>query len=88
MASAYYPGALKHLVNDGWEVVSEGPSGAQLKKPKKMKTQTKVAMLVGAVLVFAWGIGVLVILFALIDYAMQKDESYFLDSDNPQPPEI
>lgn len=84
--SAYYPGALKRLIENGWEMVSEGPSGAQLKKPKKMRTQTKVVLWIGVVLLVAAGLGVLFIILALLDYAMQKDQTYFLRSDNPQQP--
>lgn len=69
---------LKDYLQRGYKVLSDGPSGIQLEGPKVMRTQTKVAMLIGAVLVLAYGIGLIVILFALIDHAMAKPPAVFL----------
>ena len=47
--------------------------------PKKMKTQTKVALVVGFFLLFLfWGLGAIVMIAALIDYAMQKKQTKFI----------
>lgn len=69
---------LNEYLSDGYKVLSDGPSGIQLEGPKVMRTQTKVAMLIGAVLVLAYGIGLIIILFALIDHAMAKPPVVFL----------
>ena len=82
-----YSRLLGGLIEQGWLVSSEGTSGAQLTKPKEMKTQTKVAMAIGAVLVLAWGIGVIIILIAAIDCWMTKPATHFLNRANPSVPE-
>jgi hypothetical protein len=74
-----YTHQLKGALAEGWIMLSEGPSGAQLELPKKMKTQTKVALVVGFLLVFLfWWLGLIVIGAALIDYAMQKKQTKFI----------
>ena len=45
--------ALSTLIAQKWTVVSEGPSGAQLIGEKKMTRQTRLALIVGAVLLLA-----------------------------------
>jgi hypothetical protein len=69
---------LRAYLRDGYEVVSDGPSGVQLRGPKKMRRQTKVAMILGAVLTLAYGIGLVLLLFAMIDHAMAKPPTVFL----------
>lgn len=73
-----YTRELKAALAEGWIMISEGSSGAQLELPKKIKNQTKVALVVGFLLVFLWGLGLLVIAAALIDYAMQKKQTKFI----------
>jgi hypothetical protein len=46
-ADQKYTRELKEHLAKGWVVLSEGPSGAQLELPKKMKTQTKIALVIG-----------------------------------------
>ena len=82
-----YAKLLGALVDAGWQVTSEGPSGAQLAKPKEMKLQTKVALVIGAVLVMAWGLGLIIMFFALIDYWMTKPATHFLSTSAPSLPE-
>ncbi len=65
---------------------SEGTSGAQLKFPKKMRTQTKVALVAGAVLLLVFGLGLILILFAMIDHAMAKTPTHFLSRKTPTLP--
>ena len=59
-------------------MISEGPSGAQMELPKKMKGQTKGALVIGFLLILAWGFGIIIIIAALIDYAMQKKQTKFI----------
>jgi hypothetical protein len=77
-AEERYSRQFKEALAQGWVVLSEGPSGAQMELPKKMKTQTKVALVIGLILILLWGFGFLVIIAALIDYAMQKKETKFI----------
>jgi hypothetical protein len=78
--------ALSTLIAQKWTVVSEGPSGAQLIGEKKMTRQTRLALIVGAVLVLAAGIGLIVMAFALIDYWMTKPPTHFLSRAQPSLP--
>jgi hypothetical protein len=78
---------LESLLNNGWTVVSEGPSGAQLIGEKKMKTQTKVALVIGVVLVLAAGLGLIIMALALIDYWMTKAPTHFVSRSHPSLPE-
>ena len=78
-AEEKYTRQLKGALAEGWIMLSEGPSGAQLELPKKMRTQTKVAVVVGFLLVFLfWWLGLIVVGASLIDYAMQKKQTKFL----------
>lgn len=81
-----YSQILRELLTDGWTVQSEGPSGAQLVGHKRARLQTKVAIVVGAVLLLAWGIGLIVLIFAFVDYSMTKPQTHFLDHSAPEMP--
>ncbi len=72
------PETVPVLVRSGWKIVSDGPSGVQLEGPKKMKMQTAVALVLGVFLIFVYGIGLIVVAFALIDYAMTKPQTKFI----------
>lgn len=63
---------------DGWTVISEGESGATLQAPKKMRLQTKIGFVIGFLLVFFYGIGVIILLAAWIDHAMHKPKTRFI----------
>ena len=73
-----YKEELSDALARNWIMISEGPSGAQMELPKTMKTQTKVALILGFVLLIAWGFGIILIAAALIDYAMQKKQTKFI----------
>ncbi len=83
---ASYSAALAALTAAGWQVVNESSSGAQLKFPNQMRTQTKWALGIGALLVIFYGLGLLVMAFALIDYAMTKPRDHFLARELPVMP--
>lgn len=83
---SYYRGHIQHYTNQGWEVVSEGPSGAQLREPKKMRSLDRAVLVVGIPLVFLWGLGVLLIAIALIDYIfLTPQKTLFIPSDIATP---
>ena len=73
-----YRAELRAALAEGWVLLSEGPSGAQLELPRRMKTQTKIALVLGFLLVLAWGFGLIIVAAALIDYALQKKETKFI----------
>jgi len=73
-----YKRELAEALSNKWIMLAEGPSGAQLELPKIMRIQTKVALIIGFLLTFAWGIGIIIIIGALIDYAMQKKQTKFI----------
>lgn len=83
-----YPEMLAKLTSDGWQLVSEGPSGAQLKKPKKMKTLDSLCAIAGVVLLFfLWPLGLLLILIAVLDLLFfTKEQSHYLSRDMPLMP--
>jgi hypothetical protein len=63
---------------DGWTIISETESGALVQAPKKMRLQTKIGFLIGFLLVFAWGFGLIILLAAWIDHAMHKPKTRFI----------
>lgn len=71
---AFYRFRLAQEINDGWIVVSEGPSGAQLKKPKEMRSADQIMMIIGFVGLFLYGLGTILIIAALLDYLFFTDE--------------
>jgi preprotein translocase subunit SecF len=83
-----YSETLAKLTADKWQVVNEGPSGAQLRQPKKMKTLDTIVLVLGVVcLFFAWPLGLLFIVLALLDLAFfTKERTHFLSRENPRLP--
>jgi len=84
--SAYQAQLQKHL-NDGWQMIAEGPSGAQLRRPKQMKRANKQALVLGILLVFPGlflipGLALLGLIFiglVLLDHAFRtKEQSVFI----------
>jgi hypothetical protein len=85
-AAVTYDVALQGALKSGWIMVSEGPSGAQLKKPKKMRGLDKLCLLAGvAVGLFNVIVGGFLILIAVVDYAvLTKDRTQFLSRETPR----
>lgn len=83
-----YPGVLRKLTGDGWAVVSEGPSGAQLRGPKKMKALDVAAMVLGVTLAFIFPVvGFILIGAAVLDYVfLTPRREFFLSRDKPREP--
>lgn len=69
---------LNDYLAKGYKVISDGPTGIQLEGPKKMTGLVQGALIIGGLLTFVYGIGLIVIAFALIDYAMTRKPSVFL----------
>lgn len=71
---------LNQHTSKGWVVISEGPSGAQLEKPRAMKPVDKLALVVGVLTLPFAGVGLIFIIAAVLDYVFfTKAESKFLD---------
>lgn len=67
------------LVARRWEVISDGPTGVQLRAPKKMKVIDMICLVVGLPAVVFHGLGVVLIGLGLIDYFIfTKAEKKFL----------
>jgi hypothetical protein len=69
---------LPRYLATGWRVVSDGPSGVQIEGPKVMATKDKWCLWIG--ILTSWlGVGLLLILVALVDYyALTKAPQKFL----------
>lgn len=71
--------SVESLVNEGWKIVSDGPSGTQLEGPKKMKGLDKVCFVFGVLTFWVYGIGFFFMLIAGIDYwFLTKAETKFI----------
>ena len=70
--------SLGQYLANGYTINSDGPSGIALTGPRVMKTQTKWAIGISLPLILVAGVGLILLLFALIDYGMTKGETVFL----------
>ncbi len=79
---------ISKMSADGWQIVSQTPTSTQIKKGKSWN---KAAIILGLLLLFLWGSGLLILLLAVIDYAMKKEQTLFVTADQlragsePQP---
>lgn len=76
-------GAFQHqiaeLVDERWEVISDGPTGVQLRAPKKIKLIDLICLIIGLPMVIFWGLGLILIGLGLIDhFVFNKAETKFL----------
>jgi hypothetical protein len=62
----------------GWEVVSQTESSAQLRKSKRW---SRTLLILGAVLLIFFGAGLIFWVLALIDYGIKKDQVVFVTAD-------
>jgi hypothetical protein len=82
-----YDAVLQGALAKGWIVLSEGPSGAQLKRPKEMKALDKWCIGLGVPLILLFGVGFILVAFGLIDYALfTKDKTFFVGRISPASP--
>lgn len=88
-APVSYDSALKLAIASGWEVVCEGPSGVQLKKPNKMRFLDAACIIAG---VFVGTMNVLIggfmIAIGLVDYTiLTKPKLAFIFRKTPEWPQ-
>ena len=69
---------MKELLEQGWRVTSDGPQGTQLEAPKKMKGREIFSISCGILLLPFFGLGLLIIAAALIDYHRRRPETKFI----------
>lgn len=78
-AEAAFDTEFKNRSALGWKVVSNGPDGMELRAPKKMKMIDKVFLGLGVLTLVIYGLGLVFIAFALLDYYVYtQPESVFL----------
>jgi hypothetical protein len=75
--------ALQHqiaeLVTQRWEVISDGPSGVQLRAPKKIKVIDLICLIIGLPMIVFYGLGLILVGLGLVDYyVFTKQETKFL----------
>ncbi len=81
-----YRQRLEYLIAQGWEMKSEGPSGAQLVGEKKMRTLDRICLWLGILTVVFYGVGLIFIIIAMIDYAFFTERAkYFLPNRDAAP---
>lgn len=69
-----FNGRLSHALETGWIVISDGPSGAQLKIPKRMSRGQRQGIVAGVVLLILFGIGLIFILISILNFTYFTDE--------------
>ena len=82
-ASQEAAGALQQqiteLVGQNWEVISDGPSGVQLRAPKRIKIIDLLCFIIGLPMIVFYGLGLILIGLALVDhFIFTKAETKFL----------
>jgi hypothetical protein len=83
---AVFDALLQQALQQGWIVVSDGPSGAQLSKKKTMRGADKVCLVLGIFGLLLYGLGIILIAIAVLDYAFfTKEQTAFLSRTNPVP---
>jgi hypothetical protein len=87
MPSEYEPfseNTLRVFLADGWTIQSDGPTGVQLVGKKKPAMSTRIVLILGMVLLLAYGFGLILIILALADYARTPKPTIFLSRSNNQ----
>lgn len=80
---------VKEYVEEGWEVVNRTSTTAQIKKPKQWSRGCLIIfvfipLLAGFLLPVLWGVAIIALLLAVVDYALKKDELIYLTEDELQ----
>lgn len=64
--------------DSGWQIASRDADGVQFRKAKQW---SKGAVILGCVLLLFWGLGLLVLLLAALDYALAKDKLCYVTAE-------
>jgi len=63
----------------GWQIISRTETSVQLRKPKQW---SNLLLILGLILLCVYGTGLIVLLLALIDYLLQKEQVIFATSED------
>lgn len=86
-APEHYDKMLAGMISAGWVVTAEGPSGAQMSGGKQMRMSDKICLAIGILGLVAYGLGLILILIAVLDYAFfTKPTQHFLSRSAPAYP--
>jgi len=78
-AAVAYQAEIAQLVEARWVVISDGPTGVQLRAPRKMKIIDLICLIVGLPMIVFWGLGLILIGLGLIDhFVLTQPETKFL----------
>lgn len=70
---------IAELVRTNWEVISDGPTGVQLRAPKKIKVIDLICLIIGLPMIVYYGLGLILVGLGLVDhYVFTKQETKFL----------
>ena len=68
---------IQFVSGRGWKVVSRTDSSVQLVKPKQWNS---TLLIMGLVLLIIFGVGLIFLLLAMLDYASQKEQVAFVEA--------
>jgi hypothetical protein len=68
----------KHLSPVKWEVINRASNGMQVRQIKRMN---RLGFWAGLLLIPFWGIGFIIWLLVLLDYALQREKIKFITVD-------
>jgi hypothetical protein len=69
---------IKRISKSNWELINRTDNGIQIRQIKQVKM---IGFWVGLVLMPFWGIGFILWLLVLLDYALQREKIRFIDVD-------
>ena len=69
----------------GWQVINKDTSSVQLRRPKQW---SKLLLIVGVVGLVAFGAGLILLVLAAVDYALQKEAVIFVTADQIRSGEV
>lgn len=70
---------IAKLVSQHWIVISDGPTGVQLRSPRKLKKLDLLCLIIGLPMIMFYGLGLILVGLALIDhFVLTKTEMKFL----------
>jgi len=80
---------VESYVKAGWQVINRTPTTAQLRKPKQWSQGCLILfvflpLLGGFVFPALWGVAIVALLLAVVDYALKKDELVYLTEEQLQ----
>lgn len=69
---------VKRMSKKNWEIINRTDKGIQIKQIRKANS---LGIIVGIILIPFWGIGFIILLLALLDYALFREKIRFITTD-------